>query len=112
MPLPSKSLVIDFTASGKVKSLHFDSFPLSFLGDMEIERATEIVFCANEQKWGIVIPYTSYCGNYMAQSGLPSYEKARELEVAWLNECRKEQCKPCSTEGKSILKTLRENSGF
>ena len=39
-----KELVIDITAQGEAQAMHFDEFPLGYLGPMKITRASEIKF--------------------------------------------------------------------
>ncbi len=56
--------VIDFLPNGHVEAMHNDAFTLAFLGRQNIERATEIKFNEESQKWDIHLPCTE---PFMAQ---------------------------------------------
>lgn len=92
-PQLSKALVINFSTTGQVESLHKDQFDLGFLGHKHVQRATEIRFNAITQKWDIVLlsptgvtqpEHTMHAG----QLGFSSYDQGRLVEVSWLNRCR------------------------
>jgi hypothetical protein len=109
--------VIDFTPEGEVQAMHNDKFDLSFLGKQSIERATEIKFDEPSQKWGILFPgphedgSEGYRSNELAL-GFSTYEGARQVEVAWLNSCRREGVHPLELSGLEHLRQIREASGL
>lgn len=84
-------LVIEITPEGVVRSLHTDKFPLTFLGNMSVERASNIVFNDNRQTWEVVIEHE---GERAVFNDFDTYESARAFEVKWLNFCRKEGLNP------------------
>lgn len=101
-------LVISFLPSGVTQSLHMDAFPLSFLGDMSVERQTDIPFDAATQSWGI--QYITPTGERVSDPVLlrfDTYDHARGFEVLWLNECRFLGVVPTSEEGLDIAVDLR-----
>lgn len=101
-----KELVIDLKADGTAQAMHMDSFDLGFLGDKQVNRASDILWDEEAQGWGIVV-----AGNHLPVSeavcGFTGYEEAREFEVLWFQACRKAQVDPHSGEGASIADSLR-----
>ena len=101
--------VISFSPTGEAQAMHNDKFDLSFLGRQSIERATEIKFFGVTQTWTITFPdddgrhyrWTKEC------EGFPTYEGARKIEVAWLNECRAAGLEPMSKGGLQLLRGIR-----
>lgn len=98
-----KEIVLDITTGGQAEGLHFDQFDLGFLGKQTITRASEILFHHAEQLWGVWIPGESKA----SATGFSSYETAREFEVAWLQECRKQSIDPRSHRGLKLAEDLR-----
>ena len=100
-----KELVIDLSTSGRAQALHMDDFSLSFLGEMSITRASEIVFNKGTQTWSISIPNKSgvFIEVLFKFSG---YAVARGFEVSWLQACRKKGCSPLSVFGGIEAKKL------
>lgn len=103
------SIVIDFMADGAVQAMHKDSFPLGFLGEMDITRASEIIFNPTTQLWDIwprdgeASSFTqAYCGR-----GFKNYDDARKCEVEWFEKCRLEGVEPMSMQGITIVQILR-----
>ena len=83
--------VLVIAPTGTVKSMHSDKFPLAFLGRQEIERASDIRFDSDTQKWGI---WFRVGEEFVAPSrpshyGFDSYETARQVEVRIMNESLK-----------------------
>ncbi len=79
--------VLVIAPTGTVKSMHSDKFPLAFLGRQEIERASDIRFDSDTQKWGI---WFRVGEEFVAPSrpshyGFDSYESARDYEVQVMN---------------------------
>lgn len=93
-----KELILDFRPDGSVQGLHDDSFSLSFLGSMEISRASEIAFNRATQKWDVVIPGQELPFQECTQ--FTSYEEARQFEVRWLQSCRVHGYDPVSADGR------------
>lgn len=112
-----KGHVIDFRPDGSVQAMHNDRFDLAFLGRQKVERATEIKFNESTQRWGIWVHRDDHHINFATMSpfnppvenadGFLSYEKARQVEVSWLNACRLEGCAPESPAGLAALKFIR-----
>ncbi|ALT58024.1 hypothetical protein FDG94_gp031 [Pseudomonas phage SM1] len=102
---PHKSLVLSFSPNGEVSGLHIDKFDLGFLGRKEIRRATEILFREKEQDWEIVVldEFGTRVSGWALQKGFTSYERARDVEVAWLNLCRLNHVEWSSQAGGNYL---------
>lgn len=87
--------VVSISPAGVARSMHNDAFPLSFLGEQEITRASEIIWNKDNQSWDIwfilggdaVEPAREY-------SGFESYEAARDFEVQVMNRCAEMDVKP------------------
>lgn len=82
----SVSHVISFNPDGTVVAMHNDKFPLSFLGNQKIERASDIRWDETTQSWGI---WYSLDGEFHAPTpaneGFATYESARAFEVETVN---------------------------
>lgn len=83
--------VIVIGPGGVVKSMHSDKFPLGFLGRQTIERASDIRFSEEDQKWGI---WFNVDGQFVppaktTHAGFDTYEGARDYEVRVMNESLK-----------------------
>lgn len=110
----SKELVITITPEGSVESLHMDAFPLSFLGRMQIERASTIEFDGARQSFFVRLTEAAsplhacqpYDGIECAR-GFQGYDEARAFEVEWLTETAKLSIDPLSPEGIEIACKLR-----
>lgn len=103
-----KEIVLDISPSGKVEGMHFDEFPLGFLGPMTIGRASEIFHNQDTQQWDVVLP-----GHEVAHpvaSGFSGYDVARQFEVVWLQESRKAGVEPTSLEGLVIALKDRDDT--
>lgn len=110
------SIVIDINGDGTVEAMHRDGFPLSFLGKMQIRRASELLFDPETQSWYIQ-PWTYEDGaseptrhNVPEASGFSSYEAARTVEVAWFDACRLAGVSPVSPDGVAVLLSLNEGA--
>ena len=126
----NKEIVIDFHPAEGVSALHMDEFPLSFLGRMEIGRASTIDFNPETQRFDInlkeatrhtvvemVLTHqlriegnperTSYPE---AACGFAGYDEARGFEVAWIQECMKRGVDPLDSEGIEVINELRLSS--
>lgn len=110
----NKEIVIDVSSDGRVSALHMDEFPLSFLGNMKIERASTIEFSEQQQSFYIkVSPERSPTQKVLADfiphevRGFKGYDEARQFEVEWLQECSKLDIDPLSNEGVSVARRLR-----
>ena len=99
------TLVIDFDPSGSVEAMHFDSFPLKFLGRQEINRASELKYDSDTDTWFICVANREGLFNAPVPeaTGFASYDHARRVEVAWFNQCRLDGVEPESTRGRAIL---------
>lgn len=105
-------MIIDFSDTGEVEALHRETvLDLGFLGPQSIERATDIRFNTAKQAWGIH-PRASSGGFYLPPSesaeGFASYEHAREVEVLWLEGCRRDGVNPVSPAGLALLAAARK----
>lgn len=102
-------MVIDFTETGMVQSMHRDEFDLGFLGDKSIARASDIRFCETTQLWDIWLLRKGQQEWLCADArGLPAYDVARSIEVAWLDQCRLAGVDPISRDGSKILHDIRQ----
>jgi hypothetical protein len=86
--------------------MHFDEMPLDFLGEMNVERASDIKYFTKGKCWEIIIAGDSI-PRVPAQSGFSTYEAARAFEVEWFQACRKEGATPKSERGLQIAIDLR-----
>jgi hypothetical protein len=112
---PQDAIVISFDEEGGAEALHIDKFDLGFLGKKHITRATDIKFDDEGQTWTIYLldkngenPELAWKGC----KGLPSYEVARSVEVAWLNLCRVNGVNPRGGEGNTFLNKARLANGL
>lgn len=120
----NKEIVIDIGQGGQTSALHMDEFPLSFLGRMEIGRASTIDFNPETQLFDVSLKdATNYivdnntvyhrigggyqCGYPEAACGFTGYDEARRFEVDWIQECRKLGVDPLDPEGIEIIQRLR-----
>lgn len=101
-------VVIEFDSHGGASSMHSDKFPLSFLGKMEVRRASEIKFNPDTQKWDIWLvdadgtmhpPIPEACG-------FDTYEDGRKAEVFWLDSAKLAGVPPTDPIGVKAL-TMR-----
>lgn len=103
-----KEIIIDINPTGKTSGLHFDEFPLGFLGEQVIGRASEIFFNGEKQNWEVILPGEKEA--IEPATGFTSYNGARKFEVDWLQACMKANVHPSCTKGIEIATELRENS--
>jgi len=99
-------MVFDFDSNGSVEGLHHEQFPLGFLGEMDVQRASEIMFNKNTQSWDVILPNDQAPVDESA-SGFSSYDVAREFEAKWLTVCRIEDYNPRSVAGIKVARDLR-----
>jgi len=104
--IAGKDLVINFRPDGTVMALHMDKFSLSFLGDMELGRASTIEHDEVDQSF-FVLP-TGQQHPIEAATQFAGYDHARSFEIDWLQECMLEGCTPHSESGRSIALAIRE----
>lgn len=112
---PQDAVVITFDTEGGAESLHIDKFDLGFLGKKHITRATDIRFDDEAQAWTIYLLDAQGENPELAWKeckGLPTYEVARTVEVAWLNLCRVNDADPRSGEGHTYLNQARKANGL
>lgn len=101
-------IVISISPDGKVSGMHRDEFNLGFLGKQHIERASEILFNDDTQKWEIAVPTERGTYVVIEECGtFDSYNAARTFEVQWMNECFLNQCRPFSKQGSGIAARMR-----
>ncbi len=111
----SRELVVDFLATGEAHAMHVDSFDLGFLGNKNVQRATEIKFSESTQDWGLYLPVHAQNQESVeptyrpvpAAQGFPSYEVARDAEVLWLNVCRALGEKPDGAYGVGVITRIK-----
>lgn len=101
----SKEIVIDVNPSGVASGMHFDEFPLSFLGKATVERASEIFHNQETQLWDVLLPGQET--PHEAAKGFSGYDVARKFEVVWLQECRKRGLCPLSYDGAQVAYEIR-----
>lgn len=100
--------VIDFRVDGTVEAMHSDKFDLGFLGDQNIERASDIRFDSKTQKWGVWLQRNGHFSKpHNAWAGFSEYDTARKFEVEVLNICRERQVHPLSDDGIQIAISTR-----
>lgn len=93
-------IVIDITQQGEAEALHMDEFDLFFLGKAKVTRASHIIFDVFSQSWFILLPDQEEPFDVL--TGFKKYGEARDFEVDWLQECRKQGINPLSKEGEQI----------
>lgn len=109
--MSKKVMVIAFDASGGVEAMCQENIlPLGFLGEQVITRASELKWDDMTQAWTICVA-TSVEGQFFAPypeaMGFPTYDDARDMEVEWFTECRRQGIHPQTDEGRAILQALR-----
>jgi hypothetical protein len=112
-----KQIVIDIRGAGAVEALHMDEFPLSFLGTMQIERASTIEFDGASQTFFVLLTDAATqhadrqpTNGIVPARGFSGYDVARKFEVSWLQESRKAGVDPLSGTGVEIAQAVRESS--
>jgi hypothetical protein len=113
-------IVIDISGEGRVSALHMDEFPLSFLGKMQVSRASSIEFDEESQTFYVVVSErrSDWQRNWIRSGGAPlvpdaakgftGYDEARLFEVDWLQKCALEEgCDPLSINGIAIAGFVR-----
>ena len=95
MATDTNFMVIDIAPTGEVSAMHREQFPLAFLGNQKIERASEIKFDEESQLWDVALPRDGaaersavYWRVVDEARGFASYDVARKFEVRWLEECK------------------------
>lgn len=107
-----KEIVFSFGQDGAVRGMHRDEMSVGFLGKQKIERASDIRFDEQAQNWRIHLADGYDASGEQrfrlspAVGGFASYNKARDFEVYWLNQCLKEQVDPLSDAGSVIGRDL------
>jgi len=99
-------IIIDIPPNGKATALHFDEFPLTFLGEVAVTRATEITFDNRSQLWQVILP--GQRAAYPVCQGFLTYQQARHFEVDWLTHCQLAGVAPLSSPGEQLAQTRRE----
>lgn len=109
MGMKETGLVIDISPLGVAQAMHMDEFPLGFLGDARVTRASEIHFNEETQLWDIILPgmEAPLC---RATVGFNGYDEARKFEVFWLQNCRRGEVSPYTLEAAARAQKLREES--
>lgn len=102
--------VISISPAGTLKTMHSDEFPLMQFGDAVVERASEIIYNTDKKWWQIDL-YTDD-GQYIeapcaSLTGFDSYDKGRDFEVQWMNECRKEGVVPWGERAEELANIFR-----
>jgi hypothetical protein len=105
-------MVVSFGDEG-VKALHRDEFPLGFLGNQRIERASDIRFNGDTQKWDLYIRKPGVAEEQFVlpgpeAMGFDSYNHARDVEVEWLDECLREGCTATGIAGIALLLAIKQ----
>lgn len=85
----SKPFTVCIAKDGSITSVYSDTLQLSQLGDLCINRATDIRFSNSEQEWQIVFLAPFFKGETVI-SGFYSRSSAATFEVAYLNKYLKE----------------------
>ena len=98
-------MVISFDSNGVVEAMHNDKFNLSFLGQREINRASDIKHDIHTDTWGIYLNdgNGAFTVSAPALQGFNDYEEARQFEVKWLNKCRMDGIAGNSAEALDLL---------
>ena len=112
-------IVIDISPLGRVAGMHRDEFNLKFLGKQTITRASEITHNPETQQWEIRVPPDEFASARIPSGAwpvikscgtFPSYNKARDFEVDWMNSCRIAGFKPGSQKGQRLAGLLRREN--
>lgn len=94
-------MAVSFDTDGSVEAMCREAmFDLSFLGRQKIERASEILFNEDTQKW-----YFTYGPGLSRRTSqeFDTYERAREVEVAWFEYCRLDGIEPTDDMAQPLL---------
>lgn len=109
------STVITFTAGGQAEAMYRDIFPLHFLGELNVWRASEIKFNATTQKWDMYLVVPNSEGTQEERMvpeacGFHEYDMARKVEIEWLDAARLHDTHPLSPNGLTYLQQSRERN--
>lgn len=112
MTADEKMMTISFSETGEVNALHRDEFNLAFLGSQEIDRASDIRFDAETQRWGIHLRTKD---GFVEQppphlAGFLSYDTARQFEVRFLEQCRMLSIDPLLPLSSALGSVMRKTS--
>lgn len=102
-------LVISIDPIGRASALHMDEFPLRFLGNMKLERASYIQFNEDTQLFDVVLPDGT---SHISHAQFTGYDEAREFEVEWLQRCKIARVDPGSYSGRALAGSVRRDAGF
>jgi hypothetical protein len=100
-----RKIVVDIGPAGSAHAMHFDDFDLGFLGDKQVERASEIVYSTASGLWNIILAGETH--PVPEAKGFAGYEVARRFEVEWFQEARESGVPPSSFHGRVIAGTKR-----
>ncbi|MEG1121181.1 MAG: hypothetical protein RSE62_03160 [Citrobacter sp.] len=111
----SNTAVITFDSAGAAQAMYRDAFPLNFLGELSVSRASEIKFNERNQNWDILLVLPNLEGipceiPVPEATGFAGYDLARKIEVEWLDAARLDSVEPTSAEGLAHLKSSRERN--
>lgn len=107
-------MVIDIGAAGTVSAMHRDTFPLGFLGNQQITRASEITFQEATQNWDVCLPdemASGWTAPSIYLTGFATYDSARKFEVLFLEHCALQSIAARSKEGTELACKLRKDYG-
>lgn len=106
-----KHMVVAIDCNGQVEAMCQENIlPLGFLGKQEIRRASELKWDSNTDSWAIHVAKETegeFHEPYPEATGFPTYDDARDAEVVWFSECRRQDVQPQSEAGHLILQTMR-----
>lgn len=110
--MDDKMMVIDISATGEVAAMHRDQFSLGFLGDQEIERASDIKFNSATQRWAIHLKQGDGFVENPPEwlSGFAQYDEARKFEVKFLETCRMLSIDPLAPLSGGLASIMRKTT--
>lgn len=94
--------VINIAAGGSASCMHTDAMPLTFLGDMTVRRASEILFDSSTQKWRIHLEDSLGAWVPLEGKSFDKYDDARKEEVLLLNYCMIHDADPFQVYGTGV----------
>ena len=101
--------VVSFSPAGTAQTTHTDEVNLAHLGPQQIERTVDIIFDKHTQTWTLWLVGCRTPDERVRVAivgGFHSYNAARQVEVDWLAECRKNGISPASGDALKIARTL------
>ena len=81
----NKPFKIIISPDGTVTSIYSDKFDFAKLGNIDINRATEVCFDNDKKSWKIITKSPYFAESFLLATGFQSRESAIAYEIDYLN---------------------------